>query len=188
MKSFKEFLSETQEHTSADTSLNQISAGLKYAAKKLIKPGDLAVDHGGGKYDIGKEHVEKNVQGATLLVHDPFNRTPEHNNDVLKQASGKADYIGMHNVLNVIKEPEERESSLQKLKTFMQPNSTVHITVYHGNKSGQGKISKPNKGRGSSWQENRVMSSYLPEIKKVFPEEEYNFVSSNSQHVIIKKK
>lgn len=187
MLNFKQFL-ESQEHTSADTSLNQISAGLKHAVKKgLIKPNSMNVDNGGGRYDAGKQHVESNVEGAQLHVHDPFNRSEEHNSGVKKAAQGNSDYVGLHNVLNVIKEPEERRKALENTGSFLKKGGIAHITVYEGNKSGKGKISKTDKGRGSSWQEHRPTSSYVDEVKSVFPEDTHE-VTHKGQHIIVRKK
>lgn len=189
MKTFREFISETQEHSSAGTSLNQVSAGLKHAVKNgLIKPNSLNVDNGGGAYDKGKEHVESNIQGSQLHIHDPFNRSEQHNSNVLKKTKGKADYVGMHNVLNVIKEPESRNSALETMKSFMKPKTGIaHITVYQGDKSGKGRVSKKDKGKGSSWQEHRPTSSYIDEVKKVFPEETHE-VSAKGDHIIVRQK
>ena len=188
MKTFKQFISESQEHTSADTSLNQISAGLKFATKNnLIKPNSLNVDNGGGRYDAGKEHVESSIEGAKLEIHDPFNRSEEHNNTVKSKTLGKSDYVGMHNVLNVIKEPEIRKSALQTVKSFMKPNGIAHISVYEGDKTSQGRISKSDKGRGSSWQEHRPTKSYLPEIHQVFSPEQHD-ISVKGGNIIVKHK
>ena len=187
MLSFKGFLEESQEHTSADTSLNQASAGLKYAVKhNMIKPNSTNIDHGGGKYDAGKEHVESNVEGAKLHVHDPFNRTEEHNAEALKH-TGKADYVGMHNVLNVIKEPEHRKEALEKVKSFVHPKGTVHLTVHEGDKDGNARITKADKGRGSSWQNHRPTESYMDEVKSVFPEHEHNVVRKGKNIIINRK-
>lgn len=189
MKTYRQFILETQEHTSADTSLNQVSSGLKHAVSKgLIKPDSINVDNGGGRFDKGKEHVESNVSGAELHVHDPFNRSEEHNNQVKKIASGNADYVGMHNVLNVIKETEARQEALKSVKSFMKPKTGIaHITVYEGDKSGNSRMSKADKGRGSSWQEHRPTSSYVDEVKKVFPEDTHD-VSAKSGHIIIRQR
>lgn len=189
MLTFKEFLDETQEHTSADTSLNQVSAGLKYAVSKgLIKPNSTNVDHGGGRYDAGKSHVENSVEGSELHVHDPFNRSEEHNKEVHKKAKGNSDYVGMHNVLNVIKEPEHRIEAMKAAKSFMKPKSgIVHFTVYEGDKKGNGRITKVDKGRGSSWQEHRPTSSYIEEVKKVFPEDGHH-IEVKGQNIIVRQK
>lgn len=189
MKTFKQLMESFQAHTSADTSLNQVSAGLKYAvSKKLIKPNSLNIDNGGGKYDAGKKHVESNIQGAELHVHDPFNRSEEHNKSVKDIASNNAEYVGMHNVLNVIKEPEHRKSALETVKSFLKPKTGIaHITVYEGDKTGNSRVSKADKGRGSSWQEHKPISSYMDEIKGVFPEETHD-VSMSGKNILIKSK
>lgn len=188
MLSFKQFIDEEQEHTSADTSLNQASAGLKYAVKKgLIKPHTHNVDHGGGKYETGREHVESNIEGAKLHIHDPFNRTPEHNKAVADEHTGKAHYVGLHNVLNVIKEPEHRKEALEKVKSFMHPKGTAHISVHEGDKDGKERITKNDNGRGSSWQNHRKTETYMDEIKHTFPEDSHN-VERKGKNVIITKK
>lgn len=188
MLSFKNFL-ENQEHSSAETSRNQVSAGLKYALQKgFINPKSLNVDHGGGAYDTGKTHIEKNSKGSILHIHDPYNRSPEHNAHVRKHAKGNADYVGLHNVLNVIKEPEHRKNALKTMKTFMKPKTGIaHITVYEGDQSGKSKITKHDKGKGSSWQEHRPVASYLDEIKTVFPEKTHD-VTLQGKHFIVRQK
>lgn len=188
MKTFKQFIEEQQEHKSAETSLSQVSGGLKYAVKnKLIKPNSVNIDHGGGKYDKGKEHVESSVSGAKLHVHDPYNRSIEHNEEILKKHSGNADYVGLHNVLNVIKEPEHRKEALHKVKSFMKPSGTAHITVYEGDKTGNSRMSRPDKGKGSSWQEHRSTESYMDEVKSVFPEHSHE-VTRKGSNIVVKGK
>ena len=190
MLSFKQFLEETQKHKSPDTSLNQVSAGLKHAVSKgLITPNSVNVDNGGGKYDAGKNHVESSIEGAKLHVLDPYNRSEEHNAEVLKNTKGKSDYVGMHNVLNVIQEPEYRKEALEKVKSLMKPKTGIaHITIYQGDKSGNGRISKTNKKTGeTSWQEHRPTSSYIDEVKSVFPEETHE-ISHKKDHIIVRQK
>lgn len=187
MKTYKELLKETQEHTSAETSLNQVSAGINHAVShNLIKPNSVNVDYGGGKYDKAKKHVENSVKGAKLHVHDRFNRSSEHNENIDKLATNNADYVGLHNVLNVIKEPEERKSALENMKKFLKPETGVgHITVYTGDKSGNGRITKKDKGKGSSWQNHRPTSSYVDEVKNVFPN---HSVELKGEHIFVKNK
>lgn len=188
MLSFKEYIKEAQEHTSADTSLNQVSAGLKYAVKKnLIKPHTHNIDNGGGKYDEGIKHVESNVEGAKLHVHDPFNRSPEHNEGVVKEHGGKAHYVGMHNVLNVIKEPEERIKALHKTKSLVHPKGIIHLSVHEGDGNGKSRITKADKGRGSSWQEHRKTDTYIPEVKSVFPEDTHT-VERKGKNILVHQK
>lgn len=188
MLSFKEYILEGQEHTSADTSLNQASAGLKYAVKNnLIKPHTHNIDNGGGKYDEGKKHVESNIEGAKLHVHDPYNRPAEHNEELQKNHTGKAPYVGMHNVLNVIKEPDERIKALQKTKSFMHPKGIVHISVHEGDGDGNARITKADKGRGSSWQEHRKTETYMPEVRSVFPDDTHT-VERKGKNILVRGK
>jgi hypothetical protein len=188
MKTFKQ-LREAQEHASAETSLNQVSSGIKHAVTKgLIKPNSVNVDNGGGRFDLGKNHVESNVEGAKLHVHDPYNRSEEHNEEVRNKTHGKADYVGLHNVLNVIKEPEARKEALEQTKKFMKPKTGVaHITVYEGDRTGNGRMSKKDRGKGSSWQNHRPTSSYVDEVKSVFPEDTHT-VEHKGQHIVVRAK
>jgi ribosomal protein S20 len=52
-KTYRALLAEiSQQHTSADTSLNQVSSGIAHATSSgLIKSHSTNVDVGGGKYD-----------------------------------------------------------------------------------------------------------------------------------------
>ena len=161
LESVVEKLDEQQQHKSAGTSLNQVSAGLKNAP---VKEGDVGVDVGGGKYDKGVEHFAS--KGAKLHVYDPYNRSEAHNKIVEAKMHGKADYVGCHNVLNVIKEKEHRAGVLHKIKQFMGPKGTAHITVYEGDKSGNGRETKG----GESWQNHQPTAWYHDEIKKAFPD------------------
>ena len=186
MLSFKQFITlfEEQEYTSEDTSRNQISAGIKFALEHgLIKSGDIAVDHGGGKYDKGILAAKKHAN-ADLFVHDPFNRSEEHNTAVKEKTLGRANYTGLHNVLNVIKEPEERRKALENMKSFMSPTGIGHITVYEGSTKDKQSGSKETK---DGWQEFRSTSSYLPEIRSVFPSETHDVIKKG-KHIIIKPK
>lgn len=157
-----------QQHTSACTSLNQVAAGIKFAVSQgLIRPGTVAVDVGGGRYDAGKHYAE--AAGAVFHVYDPFNRDHQHNEAVKVRCQFRSQYVGLHNVLNVIKEDHIRKAALQTALSFMAPmGSVVHITVYEGDRSGQGRESQPDRGKGSCWQENRKTSDYLEEIRYTF--------------------
>jgi len=102
-----------QEFTSAKTSRPQIAAIFK--DKNFdIKPGEINIDIGGGKFDKGSDYLKKNKK-AKNLVYDIFNRSKEHNNEILNTISKKpADTATVANVLNVIKEPEIRKSVIEE--------------------------------------------------------------------------
>jgi hypothetical protein len=169
--------------------LNQVSAGIKHAVSKgLIKPNHVAADVGGGKFDKGKEHVESNVHGSKMHVYDPYNRSEEHNKQVDEHTVGKSDYVGCHNVLNVIKEKEARSNVLENVKKRMKHGTGIaHITTYEGDKSGEGRVTKKSKTGETSWQNNKPTKHYLPEIKEHFPEDKYH-VEHKSGHILISHK
>lgn len=180
LKRFKEIIAEQQEYKSAGTSLKQVSAGLKHAVTKgLIHPHSTNVDIGGGKYDAGKEHVEGNIEGAKMHVYDPYNRSEEHNSTVEKSTAGKSDYVGCHNVLNVIKDEKDRSDVIKKVKSSMHPEKGVaHFTVYEGDRSGKGRATQ----KDQSWQNHRKTGDYVDEIKKHFPD--HNVTRSGANIVV----
>lgn len=152
-----------QEYDSAATSINSNKLPAIYRMVDF-KPGQLIVDLGGGKFDNGVYFVKD--KGATLLVYDPYNRSDEHNQQVLAELkeNGGAD-IGLNsNVLNVIKEPEARLAVLRNLKRMVKPGGEVYITVYEG--TGRGNEGPTKAG----YQLNRKTADYLEEVQAVFPD------------------
>lgn len=151
-----------QEYDSAATSINSNKLPAIYRMVDF-KPGQLIVDLGGGKFDNGVYFVKD--KGATLLVYDPYNRSDEHNKQVLAELkeNGGAD-IGLNsNVLNVIKEPEARLAVLRNLKRMVKPGGEVYITVYEGTGKGNEGPTK------AGYQLNRKTADYLEEVQSVFP-------------------
>lgn len=125
-----------QRYTSAETSINNKKAPAIYGMKKAIElyVGKKVIDIGGGKYDTpviaGRQH------GADVSIYDPYNRTEEHNKNVL---SLEYDVAIISNVLNVIAEKENR---LEVVKLAISKADTVLITVYEGDKTGNGRETK----------------------------------------------
>ncbi len=70
-----------QEFDSAETSINSNKLPAVYRMIS-IPEGTIGVDFGGGKFDNGVEHIRD--LGATLCVYDPYNRSAEHNREVIK--------------------------------------------------------------------------------------------------------
>lgn len=167
MKSFKNFLVEdAQEFTSAATSINKTKLPEAYSTihKKIgWQKGTTHIDIGGGKFDNAKEFLGN--LGVEAHVYDPYNRTPEHNQEVMERAGqGKADTASLFNVLNVIKEPVYREDALRTAHKALKPGGKVFISIYEGDKTGVGK-----KTKADSWQNNMPTAAHLPEVKKIFP-------------------
>lgn len=153
----------SQEFTSENTSIN--SSKLPAIFKMIsLEPGTINIDYGGGRFDNVADYLTQ--FDVINLVYDPYNRTPEHNKEVIRtvRKAGGADTATCSNVLNVIKEPEVRQNVLQNIKKLVKPNGTVYITVYEGSgRNNEG----PTK---SGYQLNRKTEGYLDEIKQVFPD------------------
>ena len=152
-----------QEFDSAKTSIN--SNKLPAVYKMISFPaGSIGVDFGGGSFDNAVEYISD--LGATLLVYDPYNRSAEHNRQVIKMLkdNGGADWAVNSNVLNVIKEPDARRAVLKNISKITKPNAPIYITVYEGR--GDRKEGSTKAG----YQLNRKTQDYLEEIREVFPD------------------
>lgn len=152
-----------QEYDSAATSINSTKLPAIYRMIKL-QPGTVGVDFGGGKFDNAVEYLRD--QDVTLCVYDPYNRSAEHNREVLRtlRANGGADFAINSNVLNVIKEPEARKGVLENIKKITKSGAPVYITVYEGRGDAKEGVTK------SGYQLNRKTADYLEEIQEVFPD------------------
>lgn len=152
-----------QEFDSAKTSINSNKLPAVYRMLSIPK-GSVGVDFGGGSFDNAVEHISD--LGATLYVYDPYNRSAEHNRQVIKslRENGGADWAINSNVLNVIKEPEARRAVLENISKITKPNAPIYITVYEGRGD---RKEGPTK---SGYQLNRKTQDYLEEIQKVFPD------------------
>lgn len=152
-----------QEFDSAATSINSSKLPAIYKMVNFNE-GDVVIDFGGGRFDNAVEYIKD--KGATLVVYDPYNRSAEHNEQVLAtlQENGGADAAVNSNVLNVIKEPEARQAVLQNIKKLLKPGAPVYITVYEGRGDG---VEGPTK---SGYQLNRKTEGYLDEVREVFPD------------------
>lgn len=152
-----------QEYDSAATSINSSKLPAIYKMVNFNE-GDVIVDFGGGKFDNAVEYIRD--KGATLCVYDPYNRSAEHNREVLRilRENGGADAAVNSNVLNVIKEPEARKNVLENIARITKPGAPIYITVYEGKGNGQEGPTK------SGYQLNRKTADYLEEIQEVFPD------------------
>lgn len=152
-----------QEFDSAVTSINATKLP---AIFKLIdlKPGTVNCDVGGGRFNnVAEYYADKDV---TNLVYDPYNRSAEHNEQVvetLKEVGG-ADTTTCSNVLNVISEKPARLAVIKNCKNFLKSGGTAYFTVYEGNRSGEGKADS----KRSSFQMNQPTGWYVDEISEVF--------------------
>ena len=172
-----------QEYDSAATSINSNKLPAIYKMVNF-EPGKVYLDFGGGKFDNGVYFVKD--KGATLLVYDPYNRSDEHNKQVLAELkeNGGADAGLNSNVLNVIKEPEARLAVLRNLKRMVKPGGDIYITVYEG--SGKGNEGPTKAG----YQLNRKTEGYMDEVRQIFPDAQrkgklIHAVNSSTQPITI---
>lgn len=144
-----------QKYTSANTSINskKLPAIYKMVMDKIL-PEEKVIDYGCGKY-FDNYNLPKNFFG-----YDPYNR-PE--NEIL---NSHYDIALCSNVLNVIMEKEQR---LEVLKSLRKLADKIYITVYEGDKSGNGKVSK-----NDCYQLNKRKEDYIPELFEVFENVKYN--------------
>lgn len=152
-----------QKYNSANTSVNSKRVPALFRRINWY-PGMINFDNGGGKFDTATWHLH--ILGVKNLVYDPFNRSEEHNNAVLKCVAGKPVHSStLANVLNVIAEPKVRLGILRRSYDALDHCGVLYVWIYEGDKSGVGRETK----RGC-WQENRRTKSYTEEILKVFDE------------------
>ena len=151
-----------QEFTSENTSTN--SKFLPAIFDNIhLEPGTTNLDYGGGRYDNVADYLAP--LDVVNMVLDPFNRSKKHNREVINliREIGGTDTATCANVLNVIKEPQNRMQVLNNLKALVKPGGKIYIWIYEGDKSGVGGPTT----RG--YQLNKRTDKYMDEILQVFP-------------------
>ena len=125
----------------------------------------LNLDYGGGKFDNATEYLK--TLGVTNLIYDKFNRTPQHNQEVIRavRENGGADTCTLSNVLNVIKEESIRHEILVNIHKLLKSDGILYITVFEGQ---PGQKEGPTK---SGYQLARKTSEYIDEVANVFGED-----------------
>lgn len=164
MNNEDDFSETEQEFSSAATSIN----GSKLPAIfKLVDfhANTLNLDYGGGKFDNATEYLK--TLGVTNLIYDKFNRTPQHNQEVIRavRENGGADTCTLSNVLNVIKEESIRHEILVNIHKLLKSDGILYITVFEGQ---PGQKEGPTK---SGYQLARKTSEYIDEVANVFGED-----------------
>jgi hypothetical protein len=153
---------EGQEYTSERTSVNVSKPPAAFAKIPWVS-GQRNVDIGGGRYDAGSDYLKAD-HGVTSKVIDPFNRPEAHNRKVAAEfAKRPADTATLTNVLNVIREPEQRQAALKAARRYVRDGGKLYVQVYPGDGSGEGRETS------AGWQENRPLRSYLAEVEEAYP-------------------
>ena len=164
-----------QEYTSANTSIN--SSKLPAIFKLVnLSPNTINLDFGGGRFNNASEYLA--TKDVTNLIYDPYNRSSEHNKNVLDtiRKNNGADTATCSNVLNVIKEENARHTVIQNIYNLLKSNGTAYFTVYEGTGKGNEGATK------SGYQLNRKTVDYVDEIKEVFSD-----VTRKGKLIIAKK-
>lgn len=157
-----DFESGEQEFSSAATSINSSKLPAVFNMVSF-KPGTVNLDYGGGKFDNASEYLAQ--KDVTNLIFDKFNRSNDHNRDVIKKVrqNGGADTATCSNVLNVIKERDIRVNEVIKnIKNMLKPGGVAYFTVYEGTGAGDSKETK------AGYQLNKKTADYVEEIEEVF--------------------
>lgn len=152
-----------QDYGSAGTSINanKLPTGFGLISKRGgWQPGTTNLDMGGGRFDNATEMLAE--QGVTNLIFDPYNRSEEHNRKVAQEVySNKVDTTTCNNVLNVINTKGARSNVILQCAKALKPGGVSYFTVYEGNGTGRGAVSK-----NDCWQENRKTEDYVSEIEQ----------------------
>lgn len=173
-----DFKSSEQEFSSANTSINSSKLPAVFSKVKF-KPGTINLDYGGGKFDNATEFLAQ--QDVTNLIFDKFNRSDEHNRDVIKKVrqNGGADTATCSNVLNVIKERDIRVNEVIKnIYSLLKSGGTAYFTVYEGTGAGDSRETK------AGYQLNKKTADYIEEIAEIFGD---NNVSRKGSVIVAKK-
>lgn len=180
-KYITENLIPNKDYFPSKTSVKQVAYGLKYLINSgILKEGDVNLDYGGGRYELGTEYL--NEHGVTNLVYDLYSRTMDHNMKVIDKLLDKEpDTVTLLNVLNVINNKTERLFVIKDAYDYLKVGGYMLITVYSGIKK-EGELSK-----SKTWQENRKLSSYLPEIQESIPNVNHQIVRNLSNLILIHK-
>lgn len=121
--------------------------------------GLINLDIGGGKFDTASEYLLG--RGVMNLIYDPFNRSVEHNQNILGLLKKcKVPTATLSNVLNVVKEKEDRLNLLRFSFTSLAVGGKLYITCYNSGKKGVSKA--------DCWQNAEPLSFYMEEVEQVF--------------------
>jgi hypothetical protein len=155
-----------QIHNSKKTSINSVNMPKTIKLLEgVFQAGQKWADIGGGRFDNVKNYLnEKNI---SFHIYDPFNRSQEDNaKAVLAIHSQQCDGVMVNNVLNVIKEKENRKQVISQAYDCLKEHSCAFFLMYEGDKSEDSRITM--KGENSSFQLNWPTKKYMEEIKAVF--------------------
>lgn len=146
-----------QQFTSAATSINSKKLPAVYG--KIKSAPAVLLDYGCGRYT---DHIRAALPETDYLPYDVYNQPQQVNAatvarlDSLRSAAVPVDVV-CSNVLNVIAEDDIiRDIAHQIMTVIRSGGGTAYITVYEGNRSGEGKQTGPDQ-----YQRNAPLRDYL---------------------------
>lgn len=177
--------------TSKNTSINKDKVPAIYGT--LAKHGIYGThifDVGCGKY---VQHIRSYAKNNGLCTHwhgfDPYNR-PKKINERVTELAFEEKYRAYgdlnpnvfisSNVLNVIKGGCRQREYLCSIFRMMKPIDECYITVYEGNRSGIGKVTKKD-----CWQENKKLKEYFELVLMAYRDTHMSdYAAGEIQHCI----
>lgn len=149
--------------SSADTSLQQVPALFK---SKTFVPRGTNLDIGAGKFDLGKQYLERERGVTESVPFDPFNRDAETNRRAVErlQSGERFATTTIPNVLNVIAERSVRDNVILQAARALDPQGVAYFQIYEGDRLGDGR--QTSKG----YQNNKKTSDYVDEVRRHFGE------------------
>lgn len=177
------------EITSRNTSVNKdrVPAIFRKLADHGIY-GTHLFDVGCGKWT---KHISQYAKHEGLCTYyhgfDKYNQPKDRNDETAAIAFGEKYKIEENpnvfissNVLNVIKGNDRKRSYLVGIFRMMKDIDECYITVYEGNRSGKGNITKKD-----CWQENRKLEDYLEIVKDAYRDTHlFSFINEIPRHCI----
>lgn len=146
-----------QQFTSAGTSIN--SKRLPAVFAKLPARPRALLDYGCGRYT---DHIRAALPETVYLPYDVYNQPPAVNAATVKsvislRAAGVPVDVVCSNVLNVIAEDDIIRNIARRITAVVRTGGgTAYITVYEGNRSGEGRQTGPDQ-----YQRNAPLRDYL---------------------------
>lgn len=151
-----------QEFPSAATDVNRTTGTVPAVFKKAtFKPNTVNVDIGGGRGAAASAYLEG--RKVKNVVFDPFALSAKANARAAAVVSGgRADTATISNVLNVIREPGNRDRVIRQAADAIKPDGTAYFKIHEGARDGVGGPT------ASGWQENRRAQEYADEVRRWF--------------------
>lgn len=153
-----------QEITSKNTSVNKLAAFYKKAVNlEILGNAEQIIDYGCGK----NLHLTNEFAGANnfcVVGFDPFHLTVKENEFATSDNNLKnTNFLVCNNVLNVLQD-KPLKFTVQYISFLCSVGSfNALFTVYEGNKTGNGAISKKD-----CYQRNETKSQYIEYLSKYF--------------------